>query len=75
MAIIVLLIFISISIAVLFLAIFFWSIRSGQYDDTATPAIRMVFEDNKPLREAGTTKEPLTKISPGTDQQQNASKA
>ena len=47
MGIIVILIFISLSIAVLFLVIFFWSIKSGQYDDTYTPSIRMLFEDKK----------------------------
>lgn len=24
---------------------FFWSVRSGQYDDVTTPALRMLFED------------------------------
>jgi cbb3-type cytochrome oxidase maturation protein len=47
MGIIVILIFISLSIAVLFLIIFFWSIKSGQYDDTYTPSIRMLFDDKK----------------------------
>jgi len=47
MAIITLLIFISLSIAILFLVIFYWSIKSGQYDDTYTPSIRMLFEDKK----------------------------
>ena len=47
MGIIVILIFISLSIAILFLVIFFWSIKSGQYDDTYTPSIRMLFEDKK----------------------------
>lgn len=47
MAIITLLILISLSIAILFLVIFYWSIKSGQYDDTYTPSIRMLFEDKK----------------------------
>jgi len=47
MAIIILLIAISLSIAVLFLAIFYWNMKSGQYDDTYTPSVRMLF-DNKP---------------------------
>ena len=47
MGIIVILIFISLSIAILFLVIFFWNIKSGQYDDTYTPSIRMLFEDKK----------------------------
>ena len=47
MGIIVILILISLSIAILFLAIFYWSIKSGQYDDTYTPSIRMLFDDKK----------------------------
>ncbi len=45
MEIIVLLICISILVAVGFLAAFIWSIRSGQYDDSYTPSIRMLFDD------------------------------
>ena len=45
MGIIVLLILISITIAVVFLGIFYWNIKSGQYDDTYTPSVRMLFED------------------------------
>jgi cbb3-type cytochrome oxidase maturation protein len=46
MAIIVLLITISLSIALLFLGIFLWSMNSGQYDDTYTPSVRMLFDSN-----------------------------
>jgi cbb3-type cytochrome oxidase maturation protein len=55
MGIIVVLILISLSIAVLFLAIFFWNMKSGQYDDTYTPSVRMLFDskkkDDKPAKE------------------------
>jgi cbb3-type cytochrome oxidase maturation protein len=44
MTIIILLIAISLSIAVLFLAIFYWNMKSGQYDDTYTPSVRMLFD-------------------------------
>jgi cbb3-type cytochrome oxidase maturation protein len=47
MGIIILLIAISVSIAVTFLGIFLWNIRSGQYDDTYTPSVRMLFDDKK----------------------------
>lgn len=49
MAIIVLLIGVSLSIALVFLGTFYWSMRSGQYDDTYTPSVRMLF-DNKPTK-------------------------
>jgi cbb3-type cytochrome oxidase maturation protein len=47
MGIIVMLIGISLTIAVLFLIIFVWSMKSGQYDDTYTPSVRMLFENKK----------------------------
>lgn len=50
MGIIILLIAISVTIAVLFLGIFYWNIKSGQYDDTYTPSVRMLFDD-KPKKE------------------------
>lgn len=45
MIIIALLISVSLTIALIFLGIFYWSVKSGQYDDTVTPSIRMLFED------------------------------
>jgi cbb3-type cytochrome oxidase maturation protein len=45
MNIIILLIGISITIALIFLGVFIWSLKSGQYDDTYTPSVRILFED------------------------------
>jgi cbb3-type cytochrome oxidase maturation protein len=45
MNIIVILICISLSIALAFLGVFLWAFTSGQYEDTYTPSIRMLFED------------------------------
>jgi cbb3-type cytochrome oxidase maturation protein len=47
MEIIILLIAISLSIALLFLGAFIWNIRSGQYDDTYGPSVRMLFKDKQ----------------------------
>lgn len=47
MTIIYLLIFISVIIASGFLFAFIWATRSGQYDDTYTPSVRMLFEEQK----------------------------
>jgi len=44
MNIIILLICISVTMAVIFLLAFFWSMRSGQYDDTYGPSVRMLFD-------------------------------
>lgn len=45
MSVIYVLLAISILVAVIFFAAFIFSVRSGQYDDSYTPAIRMLFED------------------------------
>jgi cbb3-type cytochrome oxidase maturation protein len=47
MEIIILLIFISLTIAIAFLGAFIWNVKSGQYDDTYGPSVRMLFEDKK----------------------------
>lgn len=47
MTILVLLIAISLTIALIFLGVFIWSLKNGQYDDTYTPSVRMLFEDKK----------------------------
>lgn len=36
----------SLFVAIIFLIIFFWNVKSGQYDDDYTPSIRMLFDDN-----------------------------
>jgi cbb3-type cytochrome oxidase maturation protein len=45
MNMIYMLIGISILLALIFLVAFFWASKSGQHDDTYTPAIRMLFDD------------------------------
>lgn len=45
MSVIYILLTISIVVAVLFFIIFVVSVRSGQFDDTYTPSVRMLFDD------------------------------
>lgn len=45
MSVILLLIPLSILFAGGFLAVFFWAVRSGQYEDTCTPSMRMLADD------------------------------
>ena len=45
MNIIYMLIGVSILLALIFLAAFFWASKSGQHDDTYTPALRILFDD------------------------------
>ncbi|MCJ8163265.1 cbb3-type cytochrome oxidase assembly protein CcoS [Pontibacter sp. E15-1] len=54
MYIIFLMIGISITVAALFLGAFLWAVRTGQYDDDYTPAVRMLFDDEPaPARKPG----------------------
>tara|TARA_B100000945_G_C20348444_1_gene580969 strand:- start:698 stop:916 length:219 start_codon:yes stop_codon:yes gene_type:complete len=45
MSIIYMLLAISVVVAVVFFVAFILSVRQGQYDDTYTPSVRMLFED------------------------------
>jgi cbb3-type cytochrome oxidase maturation protein len=45
MSIIFLLIGISLLVALTFLGGFLWAVRTGQYEDDYTPAVRMLFDD------------------------------
>jgi cbb3-type cytochrome oxidase maturation protein len=39
--------------------LFIWAVRSGQFEDMTTPAIRMLFDDDEPKKPAA--KEPNVK--------------
>ncbi len=66
MSVIYVLLTISIVVAVFFFAAFILSVRSGQYDDSYTPSVRMLFEDElvdpaKKSKAEPLNKTPLTK--------------
>ncbi len=48
MGVIVILIGCSLLVAMGFFAAFLWAVRQGQFEDASTPAIRMLFEPEKP---------------------------
>lgn len=50
MSVIIVLIVIGILVAGGFLVGFIWAVKSGQYDDTDSPAVRMLFDDTKPIK-------------------------
>lgn len=52
MSVLFLLIPLSIVLAGLFLWAFVWAVRSGQYDDTHTPSMRVLLDDAPPARPA-----------------------
>lgn len=45
MSIIYMLLAVSVIVALIFFVAFIISVRAGQYDDTYTPSIRMLFDD------------------------------
>ncbi len=65
MSIIYMLLAISVVVALIFFAAFIFSVKKGQYDDTYTPSVRMLFEDEI-IKDASkssktkTTKKPIT---------------
>ncbi|MBW8334725.1 MAG: cbb3-type cytochrome oxidase assembly protein CcoS [Prolixibacteraceae bacterium] len=45
MSVVFVLVFAAIIMAGAFLIAFIWSVKNGQYDDTYTPSVRMLFDD------------------------------
>lgn len=48
MSVLLILLAVSILVAGGFLVAFLWAVRRGQYHDTETPALRMLFDDAEP---------------------------
>ena len=47
----------SLLVAIGFLVAFLWSVKNGQYSDTYTPSVRILFEDEKSKKEKNSVKE------------------
>lgn len=47
MSVIIILIIIGTVVATGFLIAFLWAVRSGQYDDTVSPSVRILFDEKK----------------------------
>jgi cbb3-type cytochrome oxidase maturation protein len=62
MSIIYMLLAISVVVALVFFVAFIVSVKKGQYDDTYTPSVRMLFDDELVKeKSAPTTLEPIEK--------------
>lgn len=57
-SVLLILIAVSIGVALLFLAAFGWAVRTGQFDDTDTPSLRMLSDDDVMTTEAKKNEEP-----------------
>lgn len=58
MSVIFMLLAISVLVAIGFFVAFVVSVRSGQYDDTYTPSVRMLFEDE--IKDQQEDEQPIT---------------
>jgi len=54
MSVVFVLVFVAIVMAGAFLIAFIWSVKNGQYEDTYTPSVRILFDD-PPVKEAEET--------------------
>lgn len=63
MSIIYMLLAISVVVALVFFVAFILSVKKGQYDDTYTPSVRMLFEDEVIKEKTLTKKEPSTLLN------------
>ncbi len=64
MSVIVLLIIFSLIVAVIFLVAFIWAVKSGQFDDTYSPSVRILFGDNERKKDKENPKEKQQKDKP-----------
>jgi cbb3-type cytochrome oxidase maturation protein len=48
MSVVILLMLASLAVGLVFVGAFVWSVRSGQYEDTLTPSLRVLLDDAKP---------------------------
>lgn len=51
MNILFVLIGVSLFAALIFLGLFIWAVKTGQYDDNYTPSVRILFDDETDERE------------------------
>ena len=49
MHIIFILIGFSLLVALIFLGIYIWAVRNGQFDDQYTPSVRMLYDDDEEI--------------------------
>lgn len=47
----------SLLVALIFLGLFFWAVKSGQFDDSYTPSVRILFDEDQ----SNSTKQTSTK--------------
>ncbi len=64
MNILYLLIGVSLLAAISFLVMFIWAVKTGQYEDTYTPSVRVLFDDDEPVSDQEFKSEVKSKLEP-----------
>ncbi len=64
MSVIYVLLTISVTVAIFFFIAFILSVRNGQYDDSYTPSVRMLFEDELVKSDKKEKKQKTGEINP-----------
>jgi cbb3-type cytochrome oxidase maturation protein len=72
MSVIIVLILASLTVGLIFLGAFIWSVRSGQYEDTLTPAMRVLVEDD--FNRAGGKAVPIPNLKQNEERQPTENK-
>ena len=63
MEIIIVLVVASLCVALIFLGMFVWAVKSGQYDDDYSPSVRILFDSKDVKKESNNKIQKLGKVS------------
>jgi cbb3-type cytochrome oxidase maturation protein len=66
MSVVMILILASLAVAVAFLGGFIWAVRSGQYEDTLTPSLRVLAEEGAARAGDDVVPAPALESAPGS---------
>jgi len=69
MIVVTILILASLGVALAFLGCFVWAVRSGQYEDTLTPSMRVLGDDDRATTGAKPVPGSVAAKTIGTDQE------
>jgi len=70
MSVVIILILASLAVGLIFVIAFVWSVRNGQYEDTLTPAMRVLVDDaapSAPAAGAGLARGKMGTVTSGLD--------
>lgn len=74
MSVVIVLVFVAIIMAGIFLLAFIWSVKNGQYEDTYTPSVRILFDDPEMKEEEKIKEKEKAQAKSRSDQSQLAEK-